>query len=290
MSKLMDAAVVAILVTMLVAAPGVAAARGHIEEGSIPIRVVQGRFVIVPVAVNGTGPHPFLLDTGSGTSIVAPELARRLRLRGSGASVQETLTVARRTDLVRASLAVGGLEKQDLDVLASPLDAVRDLDAGLAGVLGQDVLRSASWGLDYRAKVLVVRPASPARADREERRAARVPLHWASGRPAVDVVGGGRAMRLVLDSAATSAVLFRDPVASGRARAGWARLTTYLGAATVPLVTLGLVRVGGVSLAAVTAALVADNGDDRPGEDGLLPTALFDRVYFEEGGAAVSFN
>ncbi|HEV7499986.1 MAG TPA: aspartyl protease family protein, partial [Vicinamibacteria bacterium] len=83
---------------------GAPVAGAGFDAESIPVRVVRDRFVIVPVTVNGSGPYPFLLDTGSSTSIVAPALAARLLLASAGSTLQQTATAARRAALVRVSL------------------------------------------------------------------------------------------------------------------------------------------------------------------------------------------
>lgn len=279
MFKAMGVAAMAAVVGGTLAAAG--------EPGSaeaIALRIVRDRFVIVPVRVDGSGPYPFLLDTGCRSSMVAPQLAARLGLPSAGSTLQETAMIARRVGLVRASLALGDVQVRDLEVLATPLDAIQDIDPAIAGVLGQDVLRAASWWLDYRTKTLV---ADPDGARLAATFGHRVPVHWQEGRPAVDVAWPGhKPLRLVLDSGATSLVLFRqgdDDVES----AGWAQLTTYLGEAAVPLVTMASLRVGSVSLPPLAAARVPSKEGERPGEDGLLPLRLFDRVYFDNRRGAV---
>ena len=79
----------------------VAALAGTAQRGSrettrrrIPLRVVAGRLLLVPVSVNGTGPYPFLLDTGATSSMIDEALAGRLALPRLGAAIQETATSA----------------------------------------------------------------------------------------------------------------------------------------------------------------------------------------------------
>src|SRR6266446_1772024 len=64
----------------------------------IPARLVGGRFLVVPVTLDGTGPYPFLLDTGSTSTLVDPRLAERLRLPRAGQVRHETATGARLRD------------------------------------------------------------------------------------------------------------------------------------------------------------------------------------------------
>jgi hypothetical protein len=51
------------------------------ESSSLQFRLVQKSLIVVPVHVNGDGPFDFLLDTGTNTTLISPDLAQRLRLR-----------------------------------------------------------------------------------------------------------------------------------------------------------------------------------------------------------------
>src|SRR5262249_27991086 len=109
-------------------------------------------------------------------------------------------------------------------------------------------------------------------------------VQWASDRPAVEArLPDGRPLRLILDSAAGSALLFREPGAAAEA-VGTVRLTTHEGGATVPLVSVGPLRLGAVVLPRLDVALAGPAS--RP-EAGLLPTGLFAAVYFDNRAGAV---
>jgi predicted aspartyl protease len=280
--------VLLVAMVLVCAGPALAAAAGPIKglgaARRIPARIVAGRLMVVPVAVDGTGPYPFLLDTGGTSTILDETLAARLRLPRLGRAVQETATAARASDLVRATLTLGGVERRDVDVISAPLDAVRALGADIRGVVGQDLLRGANWWLDYRGRALI-EDADGALAGSAV--GERIAVHWAADRPAVDLsLPDGRPLRMILDSAAGSTVLFREPAARADP-VGTARLTTYDGGATVAMVALGPLRVGRVVLPRLDAALVGVAS--RP-EDGLLPTGLFDAVYFDNRAGAVVIN
>ena len=161
---------------------------------------------------------------------------------------------------------------------------MRALDADIRGVVGQDLLRGANWWLDYRGRALI-EDADGALAGSTV--GERIAVHWAADRPAVDAsLPDGSPLRLILDSAAGSALLFREPAATADP-VGTARLTTHEGVATVALVTIGPLRLGSAMLPRLDVALVGTAG--RP-EDGLLPTGLFDAVYFDNRAGAVVIN
>lgn len=277
---------VPVALAFLAGAAGADAAVPRDESARVKVHITAGRYVIVPVMVNGTGPYRFLLDTGATSTMIAPALAARLRLPAAGSAVEQTATQAGTADLVRASLSLGGVTRDGVEVITAPLDAVQAVDPAIKGVLGQDLLRLANWWLDYEHGLLV--------ADVEGRYAALdlgppVPVHWHADRPAVDgVLPDRRSLRFVLDSAASAALLFRD-VAGASASQGRVRLNTHSGAAEARSVVIGPLRVGAVVLAPFAAGMMASSPSERP-EDGLLPTSLFDGIYFDNRSGAVVFN
>ena len=278
---------VPVMLTLLAGTTVAEAAVPSHESARIRVRITVGRYVIVPVIVNGTGPYRFLLDTGATSTMIAPALAARLRLPAAGSVVEQTATQAETAELVRASLSVAGVSRDDVEVITTPLDAVHVVDPTIEGVLGQDLLRMANWWLDYQRSVLV--------ADAEGRYAALdlgqpVPVHWQADRPAIDgVLPGRRSLRLVLDSAASAALLFRDVEGAPVSGDGWARLRTHSGEASAQSVLIGPLRVGAVVIAPFAAGMMASSPSERP-EDGLLPTALFDAIYFDNRSGSVVFN
>lgn len=263
-------------------------AAGATEAGSpghaIRARFLAGGFVVVPVTVNGTGPHPFLLDTGGTSSMVDEALARELELPGAGRALQHLATGAASIGLVRARLRLGSVER-DGEVICAPLVALRKVDPRIRGLIGQDLLRRSNWWLDYRRR-LVVEDADGGLSAAVL--GERVALHWHGDRPAIDASPPDRsAVRLVLDSAAASAVLFRE-AAGASERVGSAVLGTHDDQVLVPLVTVGPLRAGPVVIPRFTAGLMVGGGGRT--EDGLLPTSLFEGIYFDNRAGTVVLN
>jgi predicted aspartyl protease len=253
--------------------PLIAEADGAGSAG-VRFRLTSERLIVVPVAVNGDGPHPFLLDTGATSTMLDERLARRLRLAATGGAAWESALGAEKSPLARATLGLGGVTAPDVEVLVTSLERMRAVAGPVDGVLGQDVLRRANWWLDYRRRTLVAGDGGETVAG------ARVPVRWEGDRPTVGVdVGRGAPLRLVLDSAASTAVLFRAPDPGWSRPAGSAHATTHSGDAAVPLVTISPATIGGVTIDGLTAAVMAPAA--RRDTDGLLPTSVFDRLYFD---------
>jgi hypothetical protein len=251
----------------------------------ISARVGVHRLLVVPVGVNGTGPYPFLLDTGATSSMVSEELSAALGLRPLGHGLQETATAADRVALVAAVLTLGGVRHEGA-VIATALGRLRDAVPGIRGVLGQDVLRRSNWWLDYRGGALWEDAGGALMAaDLGERLA----VHWHGDRPAIDALGPGpRPLRLVLDSAASAPVLFGGDTDVDGERVGEALATTHDSQVSVPLLGVGPLRAGRSAIPRFSAAVLEASGARE--EDGLLPTALFDGIYFDNRSGTVVLN
>jgi len=273
-------------IVLVAAFSGTAEARrlAPADSRRIPLRVTAGRLLIVPVRVDGTGPYPFLLDTGATSSMIDEALAIRLRLPEVGAAIRLTATSARSADLVRTRLALGSVEF-DGDVLREPLGAIQAVDAAVRGVVGQDLLRRGNWWLDYRGASLIEDEGGALGGDVGE----RLPVHWHSDRPAIDaLLPDRRTLRLVLDSAATSPVLFRDM--PGVSELGGEAVIHTLGdSRTARLRAFGPLRAGAASIPRLSAAVLHDDAPGRE-EDGLLPAGLFEAIYFDNRAGAVVLN
>lgn len=274
---------VLIAVALVVPAP---VRSGETKGRHIPLRVVAGRLLVVPVRVDGTGPYPFLLDTGATRSLVDEALADRLRLPRAGVVAHETAVASGSAGLVRGALTLGGVQGDGVLIRAS-LDSLADLDPRPRGVVGQDLLRQANWWIDYRSASLV-EDADGAVGDADL--GERLRVYWHDDRPAIDAVlpDQGR-LRLVLDSAASSLVLFRPPRSHQVARASVAVLTTLDGPTPVALAPVGPLRAGGASIPRVDAVLLSETARRRE-EDGLLPTGLFQGLYLDNRTGTVVLN
>ena len=274
-----------IVVTAGLAASGPARAMTlESDVRRIPARMVAHRLFVVPVTVNGTGPYPFLLDTGATSSMVADDLACELALPPAGLGLQQTPTAAGAAPLVQATLTLGRVRREG-DVIRAPLTEVRALDPAIRGLLGQDVLRLGNWWLDYRGAALLEDPAGRlGRTDLGE----RLSVHWHGERPAIEARPPDRPpWRLVLDSAASSPVMFGvDP--SAHEPAGTALLTSLEDRVTVPVASIGPLRAGRADIPRFAAAILA--GSAVRTEDGLLPTSLFEGVYFDNRAGTVVLN
>jgi hypothetical protein len=100
----------------------------------------------VPVTVNGRGPFPFVIDTGSNRTVVSDVLATHLGLPSSGTLQIRAATALAKTPSVRvADLAVGHRRLTDLRAPVLTLD-----NLGALGMLGIDAVADQRLVMDFR--------------------------------------------------------------------------------------------------------------------------------------------
>ena len=261
-------------------------------EGAVRLRLLGGRLVVVPVYLNDQGPFDFLLDTGTNSTILTPELAARLGLRPVDRVT--LITVGGERDVPRALLhkvAVGGSTSADVEALVSGLEQVRKLDRRVSGVLGQNFLGRFNYTLDYNGRAVEFHGGGVPPAGE------RVSFGVDEGRLIVGAFCGApdpRVLRLVVDAAATDLVLFDDSRGS-LALALSARAVGFFqtesGSGVARLARLRSLRVGDSKLKDVPVALLRGPATHvARAEDGLLPTSLFDAIYFNHDDRYMIFN
>lgn len=249
---------------------------------SSPIEVDRGGAVLLPVMVNGEGPFAFLVDTGATSSAIADTLARRLNLDVAGKTMAATSAGSATFDVVNiGSLRASGRDAANLRVAVIPSAALANAAARAVGILGQDVLREASFTIDYEhsrfAWTGAGDPKDSARA---------LTLRWAQGRWLVSLpqdASEGRALWMVADSGAAAVVFFDrgTPLGLQTSRLDMpAGLTTVTGAKAARGVMVRSLRAGPAVFRDLPAVIIERRSDEAD-SDGLLPLCAFARVTFD---------
>jgi predicted aspartyl protease len=256
----------------------------------VRFRILPKTMVAVPVFINGRGPFEFLLDTGTETSLIDPALARDLKL---SATDQFTLyTPNGEKTLARAFLptvTLGTVSGSNLEVLVDRPEAITALDSKLRGILGQNFLAQFNLLLDYKQHLLTLYAGS---SPEEAIAGTHIPFLLDHGRPLLTAKGSnGADLHLLLDSGSSSLWLFARE-SSGFLNDPAKRNATLQTAAQATSAISGVVRalsLGDLRLRDMPALLVEKLAHESS-VDGLLPTCLFQSVYFNnrEGYAIVS--
>jgi hypothetical protein len=117
------------------------------------VHIDTGAAVLVNVCIDGAGPFPFVIDSGSSSSAIDEQLSRRFKLRPVGAREQAAGIACRATVVPEqlSSWSVGGLALRPQVVLSASLPKLEP-NQPLAGIIGSDVLsRFGSVRIDYQA-------------------------------------------------------------------------------------------------------------------------------------------
>jgi hypothetical protein len=260
------------------------------EAGSIGYKEQAGGRIVVPVSINGTGPYSFLFDTGADTTMLDARLARKLRLEPSRKTAMRTF--AGRIEVALAPierLALGDWSDGPMEAGIADLAEMFGLPPDIQGILGQDTLA--------RVTLLIVRRERRIVLDADGRLAGqiggeRLPAERRAGRYYVQgqIRGAAKPRRFLLDSGIPYPVLYDDPSlqlrCSGPAQAAESRIgARELRRCRVPSLDLGSVRLAGLEV-----QIAARIGGPAAWEDGILPLALFDSIYFNSSEGFVILN
>jgi hypothetical protein len=257
-------------------------------------RLVQRSQVIVPVTINHTGPYDFLVDTGAQVTTVDPALAAELHLRIEGTT--GFVGVGFRT---RPSFAHLDILEAGSHTVANPLVVVQNLehlqavDPHIRGILGGNFLGHFDVLIDYAHSMLCLDDTKVMQPEVKGKHIALVtPPHPGGGvlftepliisvhlsgiaaRPLLQLLDSGTNVPLLYDSGKEIAGGFsvNAPIRD-RGPDGVERVFAVLPPQDMQIGTLAFRQISFVTLAG------AEKHVPKVEVDGLLPTALFRRVY-----------
>lgn len=270
----------AVSVCLLAGLVGSPSATGAVVRTATPFKLGAHREPIIGVRVNGAGPFPFILDTGSTHSSIGSKLARTL-----GAPVVAKTTVT--SSLGQHVQPVVSLERLEVGpAVVAQLLATEVPDEGLdeggnaRGVLGQDVLGSLVYTLDFALHRVEWNPEHRGRSPE----GLTLNLRSARGRFLAELPQQDATLWLVPDSGAETLVLYERPdlqlpPLTRSPRRAW--LSTLSDRQEVETALISRLRVGHANLTDVRAVLVKRGDADPSLGDGLLPLTMFERVTFD---------
>lgn len=252
---------------------------------TLPLTLTGTGQILVPVMVNGSGPHLFVLDTGANRSVISDALAARLSLKPVATTEMVTSSGSATSLVVRLrTVSLGAHQASDLLAPLVPAGRIHAVHAKADGIVGQDVLIDAHYTLDYRRSRLVWLDA-----DTGSGSGTRFALRRSEGRLLVEVPQSSRQddiAWLVPDSGASTLVLFQN---AGRAAISATPVGAMVAAATmtgdgqVQAAIVPTLKIGTCTLWDQPAVLMAGLGTGASGAtrvDGLLPLSGFSAVTF----------
>jgi len=167
----------------------------------LPMELSSGR-PSIGARINGHGPYPFLLDTGSGAGLIFDQaLATQLGLASTGTrrigdpnspeAIEAQVMKVDRVDL-------GGLALRDVDAISWNRQIMGRADSP-QGVIGLDLFGSRLVTLDYPRGKLIVEPGELPEADGRT----ALDASFDDGIPSLPIDVAGVTLRAHLDSGST---------------------------------------------------------------------------------------
>ena len=251
------------------------------DDGYVPMTVEPAGIVFVPVFINGQGPFPFVIDTGSNRTALSADLAHALEVpivaktEVIGVTGSEYRPVARLTASIGTSTPVSVLAS-----IVSP-EKLHSATGAARGISGQDLLMTLNYTLDYKHQRFMFSLPEARNGSRIE-----LPLEIEEGRVllALPSRAGQPSVRMVPDSGSTMFVVFDrggQPPFVMESISGAMEVGTITSTQTVPMVRLREVRLKMLTLRDQMAAIVRRSNKTGPDIDALLPLRIFETVAFD---------
>ncbi len=267
------------------------------DQSLVHFRSPRDFSVVVPVYLEEEGPYEFLFDTGSTATVVDVGLSESLNLKRLGDASITTVSGRSSASLAAVhTIRVGPVKESNVTVIVRDLKGLRELDAGIRGVLGQNILKNVDYLLDHRNRVIQFDSSGSLLESMSGERVSTIvgalPENPAFSYTVVRVTlaqSFARQYNLILDSGSASVVLFSDlssffsaPRTSPSSIEDDAGQRRY-----VPQYHIQL-RIGSTSrfIEAQLSAISLKSASI----DGLLPTSMFQSVYISNSGSFVIFQ
>jgi hypothetical protein len=275
-----------------IALPATLAAQVLQSNNIVNFRLHDGYLILVQTKINGAGPFDFLLDTGTTRTVIDPDLARQVEAPVIGEVSLTGVLHVRRDELVQLeNVRLGDASLSGLGAAVDMLTRQKMLAPGIRGVLGEDFLSKFDVLIDYKRRWLRFGDAPPAG---ERCRFETIGQYHGSPTtnrlliPAEFMEVSGAKVQLQLDTGAKILELFpashdprsaqswRGPMATSSGTNG----TTVFSDLTIKI---GSTVVRGMDVVQSRHAIAFDAA-------GLLPAAIFRRIYICHSGGFVVLN
>ena len=267
---------------------------------TIPYHSLYKSQFAIPVRIEQSQPYDFLVDTASQITIVDPELAEELHLQPQGSVDFTNLSNNSRAFLTRAgTVEAGSHVVRSLLIAVKELGQIRAVNPSVRGILGENFLARFDLLIDYRHRILCLDAGSAMEhqlrgehltlelgpdnsSDEPFPRPLRIRVHLSDAVPGRKdaSMADRRGTMLKLDSGANVAILFAPRVGAVVANL---REGSVLGGSDefFALLPPQDVSIGQRSLCQVVfvAPVIQRRLPASRIEDGVLPTALFHRIF-----------
>ncbi len=237
------------------------------KTGALKFQLYRGSLVVLPGSIGDLHNLNLLLDTGTDPTILDKRVAERL---GSKLQIAGLQTIHRKVAAWRTTVSeieLGPIAARGVNVLVEDLSFLeKGLGVRVDALIGLDVLRPNNFIIDYGAHTLSFGTAALG--------SDAVAFSHGAAFVKLGMVLNGRPMELLLDTAASSLILFRarwpELVNSGRVQ----HSMNLGGDLTREPLTLNTLDLGTFKLRRQPAFIVDSRDDVQSEFDGLFNPAL----------------
>jgi hypothetical protein len=281
-----------LILVLVIALSRAIAVQAQQTKEVIGFRLRDGYLMVVQVKVNGAGPFSFLVDTGTTRTVIDPDLARQLQATSAGEVAVTTVLHYRQDKLVRLQdVRLGEASVFGLGAIVDKLTRQKMLAHGIRGVLGEDFLSKFDILIDYRKRLLSLNEPAPF-----GERCRFETIGQYQGAPTTNrlLIGveflevSGEKVQLQLDTGAKTPELFPVSHDSHPSQPWGGSMATSSGANGIIVhsnitLRIGATKIPGLDVVQSRRAVAFDAA-------GLLPAAIFHRIYISHSGGFVVLN
>ena len=247
-------------------------------DGEVPFTLRDGYLVVVEARIGGQRRMKFALDTGATHSVLRSELARGLEFAPRPVRIVNLGHVLTQEMVEVTDFQLGPIRIPRLPMMTNDLGYLRETAGGLDGVIGLDVLRLRSFGIDFGRRKITFGVPRVLRSS--------VAMEMGQLYLAVEVRMLDRPVRLFVDTGVRTILLYRDRMAERLPHVKieqQIRGASLSGGTSMEVVTLPPVQLNGTELQRRAVLLQNSPAGVLPGVDGYLSLAALGawRVSFD---------
>ncbi len=256
--------------------------------GTLSFDLYRGYLIVARGSAGPLKGLAFLLDTGANPTVLDPRLARKLHLQELPAGIGVLGGRVQAETAIVPSLNFGPVQRDDISVLIQDLSFLeKALSVRVDGVIGLDVLGQSAFLIDYTSRKIHFGPSAALPNS--------IPLRLTGGLAIVDAEVNHAPARLLVDTGASSLIIFETKVpksVAGLKIDAVQRSTNLMGEFERKQVWLHSLRFGEAEFGQEPAFLVHNRNDAVQGFDGLMsPAALgITRVLIDVGRGKLAFS
>jgi Aspartyl protease len=232
---------------------------------SVPFQLKDGYLVLAKGSIGGLNNLTFLLDTGTSRTMVDARIAKRLHLAGGAHKLivfEQEVNVGL---VVLPDLHLGAIHAESPPSIAMDLSGIAQrLGLSADAIIGMDILRLGSFGIDYKSKRIWFGPGERAASDARAALNSRLYL-------IVNATIDDFPIRLMIDTGCEDGMLFANRLPRGL-KTDYSQIAQGLTVAgESPLTNIVSAKLAvGTSPAHKTTFHIVKTGSNDMGYEGIL--------------------